>query len=35
MHPLFDGRQTLVLRDGRRLTMSRTFRERLMALLDR
>ncbi len=34
MHPLFNGDQTLVLRDGRKLTLSRTFRERLMAVLD-
>jgi two-component system, LytTR family, response regulator len=33
LHPLFNGDQELVLRDGQRLTMSRTFRQRLMEML--
>lgn len=35
MHPMFNGDQVIVLRDGRRLTVSRTFREDLLALLER
>ncbi|MDQ3069791.1 MAG: response regulator [Acidobacteriota bacterium] len=35
MHPLFNGDQTVVLRSGKRLTMSRTYRETVMKLLDR
>jgi two-component system LytT family response regulator len=34
MHPMFNGDQSLVLKGGRKLTMSRTFRERLMAVLE-
>jgi two-component system LytT family response regulator len=33
MQPLFNGDQTLVLRSGAHLTVSRTYRERLVALL--
>jgi two-component system, LytTR family, response regulator len=35
MFPLFNGDQTLILTGGRQLTLSRTFRERLMSVLDR
>ena len=34
MHPLFNGDQSLVLKNGKRLTMSRTYREGLLALMD-
>jgi hypothetical protein len=34
MHPLFDGGQTLVLRNGKQLTMSRTHRAKVFALLE-
>ena len=33
MHPLFNGDQLLVLTSGRRITVSRTFRARLLAIL--
>lgn len=33
MHPLFNGDQLLVLASGRRVTVSRTFRARLVAML--
>ena len=35
MHPLFNGDQTVVLSNGRKLTMSRTYRESVMAALNR
>ncbi|HYE15724.1 MAG TPA: LytTR family DNA-binding domain-containing protein [Pyrinomonadaceae bacterium] len=35
MHPLFNGDQLVRLSDGRELTMSRTYRDRLMSLLER
>jgi two-component system LytT family response regulator len=35
MHPLFNGDQTVVLKGGKRLTMSRTYREAVMKILDR
>lgn len=34
MHPLFNGDQTVVLHDGTRLTMSRSYRERLLEILE-
>ncbi len=34
MHPLFDGDQTVVLGTGKRLTLSRTYREAVLSLLD-
>ena len=34
MQPLFNGDQSIVLRNGTRLTMSRTYRDRLFSLLD-
>ena len=34
MHPLFNGDQLLVLTSGRRVTVSRTYRARLLAMLD-
>lgn len=34
MHPLFNGDQSLVLTDGTRLTLSRTYREQLLKQLD-
>jgi two-component system LytT family response regulator len=34
MHPLFNGDQLVVLRSGKKLTMSRTYRDRLLALLE-
>ena len=34
MQPLFNGDQLVILRSGKRLTMSRTYRDRLMSLLD-
>lgn len=34
MQPLFNGDQVVVLRDGTQLTMSRTYRDKLFALLD-
>jgi two-component system, LytTR family, response regulator len=34
MQPLFNGDQVVILRSGKRLTMSRTYRDRLMSLLD-
>ena len=34
MHPLFNGDQSLVLKNGKRLTLSRTYREALMSLMD-
>jgi two-component system LytT family response regulator len=33
LHPLFNGDQTIILRDGTRLTMSRSYRDRLLSLL--
>jgi two-component system, LytTR family, response regulator len=33
MYPLFNGDQTIVLRDGTKLTMSRNYRDRLLSLL--
>jgi two-component system LytT family response regulator len=33
LHPLFNGDQEIVLREGQRLTMSRTHREKLLQLL--
>jgi two-component system LytT family response regulator len=33
LHPLFNGDQELVLRDGQRLTMSRTFRQHLLEMI--
>lgn len=33
MHPLFNGDQTIILRDGTKLTMSRSYRDRLLSLL--
>ena len=35
MHPLFNGDQTVILRTGKKLTLSRTYREAVMKLLDR
>lgn len=35
MHPLFNGDQTVTLRSGRTLTLSRTYREAVMKRLDR
>ena len=35
MTPLFNGDQVVVLRNGKKLTLSRTFRDRLLSLLDR
>lgn len=35
MHPMFNGDQIVVLRDGRRLTVSRTYRDQLLELLER
>jgi two-component system LytT family response regulator len=34
MHPLFNGDQSLILTDGTRLTLSRTYREQLLKQLD-
>lgn len=34
MHPLFNGDQRIILRDGTELTLSRTYRDRLFSLLD-
>ncbi len=34
MHPLFNGDQRVILRDGTELTLSRTYRERLFQLLE-
>lgn len=34
MQPLFNGDQSIVLRSGAKLTMSRTYRDRLFSLLD-
>ncbi len=34
MHPLFNGDQIITLRDGRQLTMSRTYRDNLRSLLE-
>jgi|SRR5947209_3528827 len=34
MHPLFNGDQVLILRDGTQLTMSRTYRDKLLTLLE-
>lgn len=34
MHPLFNGDQEITLIDGKKLTLSRTFRENLLSLLD-
>jgi two-component system, LytTR family, response regulator len=34
MHPLFNGDQVITLHDGTRLTMSRTYREKLFSLLE-
>jgi two-component system, LytTR family, response regulator len=34
LQPLFNGDQLVILRDGKQLTMSRTYRERLMSILD-
>lgn len=33
LHPLFNGDQTIILRDGTKLTMSRNYRDRLLSLL--
>lgn len=35
MHPLFNGDQTVTLRSGQKLTLSRTYREAVMKVLDR
>ena len=35
MHPMFNGDQTVVLTSGKKLTMSRTYRESVMAALSR
>jgi two-component system LytT family response regulator len=35
MHPLFNGDQTVTLRGGKKLTLSRTYREAVMKQLDR
>lgn len=35
MQPLFNGDQTLVLRSGKTLTLSRTYREKVIALLEK
>jgi two-component system LytT family response regulator len=35
MSPLFNGDQVLILRNGKKLTLSRTFRDQLMSLLGR
>jgi two-component system, LytTR family, response regulator len=34
LQPLFNGDQLVILRDGRQLTMSRTYRDKLLSLLD-
>ena len=34
MHPLFNGDQSLVLKTGKRLTLSRTYRDALMSLME-
>lgn len=34
MQPLFNGDQLVVLRDGKQLTMSRTYRDKLLSLLE-
>jgi two-component system LytT family response regulator len=34
MNPLFNGDQLITLRDGRQLTMSRTYRDNLRSLLE-
>lgn len=34
MHPLFSGDQEIILRSGKRFTMSRNYREKLMAILN-
>jgi two-component system LytT family response regulator len=34
MHPLFNGDQSLVLKNGKRLTLSRTYRDALMSLVE-
>jgi two-component system LytT family response regulator len=34
MQPLFNGDQLITLRDGKQLTMSRTYRDKLLALLE-
>jgi two-component system LytT family response regulator len=34
MQPLFNGDQLVILRDGKRLTLSRTYRDRLLSLLE-
>ena len=34
MHPLFNGDQSLLLKNGKRLTLSRTYREALMARME-
>ena len=33
MHPLFNGDQTIVMKSGKKLTMTRNYRDRLKALL--
>lgn len=33
LHPLFNGDQTIVLRDGTKLTISRNYKDRLLSLL--
>jgi len=35
MHPMFNGDQTLLLRNGRQLTLTRTYRAKLLSLLER
>ena len=35
MQPMFNGDQTLLLRNGKQLTLSRTYRAKLLALLER
>jgi two-component system LytT family response regulator len=35
MHPLFNGDQALVLKNGKELTLSRTYRARFLSLLDK
>lgn len=34
MHPLFNGDQVLILHDGTQLMMSRSYREKLLSLLE-
>lgn len=34
MHPLFNGDQTVIMKNGKQLTMTRNYRERLVALIE-